>query len=82
MSGILYKHMMKYCIIVLYSLCIFSCNKSTGWPPPAVFTAVLMDSDSTSVITSEKDKIVVNFNENGTVRQLYDISLNQANLVR
>lgn len=38
--------MMKYCSIVLCSLCLFSCSKSTGWPPPAVFTAVLMDSDA------------------------------------
>ena len=54
-----------------------SCTKREDWPPPTVFSFVLMNSDSSSVLTSKEDKVVIKYRDNGMMRQFYDVSVDE-----
>ena len=65
---------MRNVIFFILALGLFSCAKS-GDRPLIGFSAVLMNSDSTSVLKSETDKIVINYKDGDVMRQLYDLSV-------
>lgn len=66
---------MRNIILFILILGLFSCSRSDGWPQPAGFSAVLMNSDSTSVLTSETDKVVISYKDGDVMRQLYDVTV-------
>ena len=65
---------MRNVIFFILALGLFSCGISNERPLIG-FDAVLMNSDSTSVLTSKEDKVVINYKDGDMMRQLYDVSV-------
>ena len=64
----------KKILFLILIISFYSCNQKVDWPSPTGFRAVLMNNDSTSVITSKDDKVVISYHSENMVRQLYDLS--------
>ncbi len=63
--------------LLFFAYLFLSCAKDVGWPVPTVLSFVLMNSDSSSVLTSKEDKVVIKYRDNGMVRQFYDVSVDE-----
>lgn len=66
---------MKVLLCFTVLIVLLACGKTDGWPPPTSFSAVLMNSDSTSIVTSEQDKLTIHYKEGDMMRQLYDLKI-------
>ena len=67
----------KKILFLILIISFYSCNQKVDWPSPTGFRAVLINNDSTSVITSKDDKVVISYHSENMVRQLYDLSIEE-----